>query len=68
MIAGNIPGKTQTVPTAIYFAVESGKPELANKLVLIMTIFSFLLIFGTECLAEEKELYRKVRGCLGKVS
>ena len=23
MIAGNIPGKTQTIPTAIYFAVES---------------------------------------------
>jgi ABC-type molybdate transport system permease subunit len=24
MVAGNIPGKTQTIPTAIYFAVESG--------------------------------------------
>ncbi len=46
MIAGNIPGKTQTIPTAIYFAVESGKTEMANKLVLIMTIFSFALIFG----------------------
>jgi len=46
MVAGNIPGKTQTIPTAIYFAVESGKTELANRLVLIMTIFSFVLIFG----------------------
>ncbi|WP_089608874.1 molybdate ABC transporter permease subunit [Dehalobacterium formicoaceticum] len=46
MIAGNIPGKTQTIPTAIYFAVESGNTELANTLVLIMTIFSFVLIFG----------------------
>ena len=45
MIAGNIPGKTQTIPTAIYFAVESGNTELANRLVLIMTVFSFLLIF-----------------------
>jgi molybdate transport system permease protein len=44
MVAGNIPGKTQTIPTAIYFAVESGKTELANRLVLIMTIFSFVLI------------------------
>lgn len=46
MIAGNIPGKTQTIPTAIYFAVESGKTELANTLVLIMTLFSFALVFG----------------------
>lgn len=46
MIAGNIPGKTQTIPTAIYFAVESGHKELANTLVLIMTVFSFVLILG----------------------
>jgi molybdate transport system permease protein len=46
MVAGNIPGKTQTMPTAIYFAVESGNRELANTLVLIMTIFSFVLIIG----------------------
>ncbi|WP_027400422.1 molybdate ABC transporter permease subunit [Anaerovorax odorimutans] len=45
MIAGNIPGKTQTIPTAIYFAVESGNTKLANNLVLIMTVFSFILIF-----------------------
>ncbi|MDD3168334.1 MAG: molybdate ABC transporter permease subunit [Eubacteriales bacterium] len=46
MIAGNIPGKTQTIPTAIYFAVESGNTELANRLVMIMTLFSFVLILG----------------------
>lgn len=45
MIAGNIPNKTQTIPTAIYYAVESGNTEMANALVLVMTIFSFLLIF-----------------------
>lgn len=46
MIAGNIAGKTQTIPTAIYFAVESGNTKLANLLVLIMTIFSFVLILS----------------------
>ena len=45
MIAGNIPGKTQTMPTAIYFAVESGNTDMANSLVLIMVIFSFSVIF-----------------------
>lgn len=46
MVAGNIPGKTQTIPTAIYFAVESGKTDMANRLVLIMTVFSFVLILA----------------------
>ena len=45
MIAGNIPGRTQTIPLAIYFAVETGNTSLANKLVALMTIFSFLVIF-----------------------
>ena len=27
MVAGNIPHKTQTIPTAIYSAVESGNEE-----------------------------------------
>jgi molybdate transport system permease protein len=45
MVAGNIPGKTQTIPIAVYYAVEGGNTSLANRLVLVMTIFSFLLIF-----------------------
>lgn len=46
MIAGNIPGKTQTMPIAIYFANESGDTGQASILVIIMTIFSFLVIYG----------------------
>lgn len=46
MLAGNIEGKTQTIPTAIYYAVATGKEEKANTLVLVMTLFSFLLILG----------------------
>ena len=45
MIAGNIPGKTQTMPIAIYMASESGDNRTAVALVLIMTIFSFLVVF-----------------------
>lgn len=44
MVAGNIPGKTQTMTTAIYYAVESGNQSEANVLVVIMTMFSFVLI------------------------
>lgn len=45
MLAGNIEGKTQTIPTAIYYAVATGKEEKADMLVLIMTLFSFFMIF-----------------------
>lgn len=44
MVAGNIPGKTQTMTTAIYYAVENGNTAEANSLVLLMTVFSFILI------------------------
>lgn len=46
MLAGNIPGKTQTIPTAIYYSVVTGKDEDATLLVAIMVIFSFALVFG----------------------
>ncbi len=56
MIAGNIPGKTQTIPTAIYYAVESGDMEIANNLVFIMTLFSFILILGLNFWLKSKSL------------
>ncbi|WP_407313178.1 molybdate ABC transporter permease subunit [Desulfosporosinus sp. SB140] len=46
MVAGNIPGKTQTMPIAIYFDNEAGDTWQASILVMIMTIFSFLVIYG----------------------
>jgi molybdate transport system permease protein len=35
MVAGNIPGRTQTVAVAIYDAVEAGNGELARTLVMV---------------------------------
>lgn len=46
MIAGNIPGRTQTMPLAIYFASEAGETSKAGVLVFIMTAFSFFVIYG----------------------
>lgn len=43
MVMGNIPNKTQTIPLAIYFAVESGNTNYANSLVLIVILLSFSL-------------------------
>ena len=48
MVAGNIPGRTQTVSIAIYDAMQAGDVGVANTLVVIMTVFSIsvLLLVG----------------------
>ncbi|MCU9600839.1 molybdate ABC transporter permease subunit [Pallidibacillus thermolactis] len=45
MFAGNIPGKTQTISTAIFFAIESGQSVNAWYYVGISILFSFILLF-----------------------
>lgn len=44
MIAGNIPGRTQTVPTAIYVAVESGNMPMAWIWTGAIILISFLML------------------------
>ena len=44
MFAGNIPGKTQTIPTAIYLAIDSGNMEWAWLWVLSMIAISFFML------------------------
>jgi molybdate transport system permease protein len=45
MLAGNIPGRTQTLSVAIYDAVESGNGQLARVLVLIISAVTVLVIW-----------------------
>ncbi len=40
MVAGNIPGRTQTLSVAIYDAVQAGQYSLANQLVLLISLVS----------------------------
>ncbi|RAP25739.1 hypothetical protein C2W64_02354 [Brevibacillus laterosporus] len=44
MLAGNIPGKTETLPLAIYFAVEGGRMEIAAFWVAIIVAIGFSTI------------------------
>ena len=41
MVAGNIPGRTQTLPMAIYDAVQNRQYHQANMMVLLMTSLAF---------------------------
>ena len=45
MLAGNIPGKTQTMSVAIYTAMQSGNRELAYRWVAVIMTLSFVTIF-----------------------
>ena len=42
MVAGNIPGQTQTLPLAIYDAVQNRQESLAHFMVLLMTALGFV--------------------------
>jgi molybdate transport system permease protein len=44
MVAGNIPGRTQTVAVAIYDAVEAGNGALARTLVLVVSAAALLIL------------------------
>lgn len=54
MLAGNIPGRTQTIPTAIYYSVVTGKEDEAMNLVVVMVLFSFALVFGLNMWLKKK--------------
>lgn len=46
IVAGNIPGETQTAPTAIYDAVQAGNGGLANTLALLLVLSGLVLLAG----------------------
>jgi molybdate transport system permease protein len=48
MVAGNIPGRTRTMPIAIYDAVQAGAWDLARVLVAVLTgvALAVLLLVG----------------------
>lgn len=47
MIAGNIPGKTQTIPTAIFVAVDAGNTTMAWAWTGAIIAISFILLLLT---------------------
>lgn len=59
MIAGNIPGKTQTIPLAIYFAAESNDLTTAGMYVIIISAITFSMIFGLNHWKGKKHEFRQ---------
>lgn len=61
MMAGSIPGKTQTIPIAIFFAVEGGDMNTALYWVFIIFIISLVVII----LSNYWTTHRTIKGSIG---
>jgi molybdate transport system permease protein len=55
ILAGNIPGRTQTLATAIFSAQQAGRESEANVLLIIALVAGFAAVYATEVLS-----YRRV--------
>ncbi|QHQ62144.1 molybdate ABC transporter permease subunit [Anaerocolumna sedimenticola] len=57
MIAGNIPKVTQTIPVAIYMAVQGNRMDRAAVWVILIVIISFTVVFFMNYLPNRKRKY-----------
>jgi molybdate transport system permease protein len=62
MVAGNIPGRTQTLPLAIYDLVEANRLAEANSAVLLMTAVAFGLLLAVNRLEKRYDHTRSGKG------
>lgn len=65
MVAGNIPGRTQTLPLAIYDAVQNRSYAQANAMVLVMTGIALLTLWAVRRL-EQGNVARRAETASGK--
>lgn len=55
VLAGNIPGKTQTLSLAIFQADQVGREERAMALAAITVVLAFILLWTTEWISSRRE-------------
>lgn len=55
MVVGSIPGKTRTIASEIFFAVDAGDHRTASILVAIMVVISFALILVLGAIIKKKK-------------
>ena len=57
MVAGSIPGQTQTLSIAVYEAVQAGDDRLANQLVALISLVCIVILWTTTHLSKSKPHY-----------
>lgn len=54
ILAGNIPGRTQTLATAIFSAQQAGRESEANVLLVIALVAGFAAVYASETLSQQQ--------------
>ena len=54
ILAGNIPGRTQTLATAIFSAQQAGREREASFLLLVALVAGFVAVYATEVLSQQR--------------
>jgi molybdate transport system permease protein len=47
MVAGSLPGKTQTLSIAVYEAVQAGRDDIANFLVIVTSVVCIAVLLAS---------------------
>ncbi|PSF37920.1 molybdate ABC transporter permease subunit [Aphanothece hegewaldii CCALA 016] len=68
MLAGSIPGKTQTIPIAIFFAAEGGEMDQALVWVLLILGISLSVMMAVEYYSDDGWTRKKRKRCRNLVS
>jgi molybdate transport system permease protein len=56
MVAGSIPGKTQTLSIAVYEAVQAGQDDTANLLVMITSLVCIAVLVSANKLTPQRSV------------
>lgn len=56
IVAGNIPGQTQTIASAIYSAQQAGNDNEAYMLIIVALLVGFIAIYAAEFLSQTNSL------------
>lgn len=54
ILAGNIPGRTQTLATAIFSAQQAGREGEANVLLIVALVAGFVAVYASEALSQKQ--------------
>ncbi len=54
ILAGNIPGRTQTLATAIFSAQQAGRETEANALLIVALVAGFAAVYASEALSQKQ--------------
>ena len=62
MLAGNIPGRTQTIPMAIFFLVESGRRQEAAVWTAVIMLISLVAVIALHYWSKAKHPSARIEG------